>query len=116
MEFVHFDVFIALSFQALAMEKSMRKLKDEPFDNQNIFKFLQKISKDLDDMLIFKDHENLPENLGQSLEDLSLSIRNRMKVEKAEEEIYHLPKNSLMEQLSKFEAIFSDLHTPKIEE
>eukprot|EP00093_Oithona_nana_P006633 06633.XXX_67141_73575_1 [CDS] Oithona nana genome sequencing. len=105
--------------QALAMEKSMRKLKDEAFDNQNIFKFLQKISQDLDDMLIFKDHyeQNEAENVrGKSLEDLSLSIRNRMKVEKAGEDLIYKPKNSIMEQLSKFEALLlSDLNN-KIEE
>ena len=101
------------------MEKSMRKLKDEAFDDQNIFKFLQKISQDLDDMLIFKDHyeQNEAENVrGKSLEDLSLSIRNRMKVEKAGEDLIYKPKNSIMEQLSKFEALLlTDLNN-KIEE
>ena len=55
------------------MEKSMRKLKDEAFDNQNIFKFLQKISQDLDDMLIFKDHyeQNEAENACYSRNDWS---------------------------------------------
>ena len=113
-------MFAFLFFQALAMEKSMRKLKDESFDNQNIFKFLQKISADLDEMLIFKDHyqgQNEAENVrGKSLEDLSLSIRNRMKVEKAGEDLIYKPKNSIMEQLSKFEALLlTDLNN-KIEE
>merc|ERR1711953_663427 len=107
--------------QALAMEKSMRKLKDESFDNQNIFKFLQKISADLDEMLIFKDHyqgQNEAENVrGKSLEDLSLSIRNRMKVEKeGKEDLIYKPKNSIMEQLSKFEALLLQDFNHKIEE
>ena len=114
-------MFAFLFFQALAMEKSMRKLKDESFDNQNIFKFLQKISTDLDEMLIFKDHyqgQNEAENVrGKSLEDLSLSIRNRMKVEKeGEEDLIYKPKNSIMEQLSKFEALLLQDFNHKIEE
>ena len=97
------------------MEKSMRRLKDEPFDNQNIFKFLQTISKDLDDILVVKESNEKEENskitYEESLEHLSMSIRNRMKVEA--EENFKLPKNSIMEQLSKFEHIFNEL---KIEE
>ena len=96
------------------MEKSMRRLRDEPFDNQNIFKFLQTVSKDLDDILVVKESNGTDENTityEESLEHLSMSIRNRMKVEA--EENKHLPKNSIMEQLSKFEHIFNEL---KIEE
>ena len=97
------------------MEKSMRRLKDEPFDNQNIFKFLQTISKDLDDILVVKENNEKAENsitYEESLEHLSMSIRNRMKVEA--EENFKLPKNSIMEQLSKFEHILNEVS--KIEE
>ena len=98
------------------MEKSMKRLKDEPFDNQEIFKFLQNVSKDLDEMLVVKEKCEQDDNTisrKNSIETLSLSIRNRMKVE-AEEHIKTLPKNSIMEQLSKFEHILNVVS--KIEE
>jgi len=116
--------------QALIIEKSMHKIKEEPFDENDIEKFCLKINRDMNELLnvyvqnnVIQESESLSTtkelSYEQSLDYLSLSIQNRLKVESAasEEKQQKLSpiKNNLFEQLSKFESVIDEI-TIKVEE
>ena len=56
-------------FQALIIEKSMHKIKDEPFDDNDIEKFCLKLNRDMNDILnvylqhnVIQEHESFSRN------------------------------------------------------
>ena len=58
-----------LPFQALIIEKSMHKIKDEPFDDNDIEKFCLKFNRDMNDILnvylqhnVIQEHESFSRN------------------------------------------------------
>merc|ERR1719400_1543687 len=116
--------------QALIIEKSMHKIKDEPFDDNDIEKFCLKLNRDMNDILnvylqhnVIQEHESFSRTkelfYEESLDYLSLSIQNRLKVESAasedKQQNISQTKNSLFEQLSKFESVIDQI-TLKVEE
>lgn len=102
----------------------MHKLRDEPFDDNDVETFCLQTTIDIQNLLQLRNHQpskNVSTTLKEadfehSLEHLSKSIQNRLKVE-AEEKKFSpkKPQNSLTEQLSKFEKIINDISL-KIEE
>ena len=111
----------------------MHKIKDEPFDENDIEKFCLKVNRDMNEILNVYVQNNtiheLPDapNLlnstteysydQQSLDFLSMTIQNRLKVEDEEKQLQIMSpsKNALVEQLSKFENVIDEI-TLKIEE
>jgi len=91
--------------QALIIEKSMHKIKDEPFDDNDIEKFCLKLNRDMNDILnvylqhnVIQEHESFSRNkelsYEESLDYLSLSIQNRLKVESAASEETPVPQTN----------------------
>ena len=62
---IPYSLFIKLflPFQALIIEKSMHKIKDEPFDDNDIEKFCLKLNRDMNDILnVYLQHNVIQEH------------------------------------------------------
>ena len=103
----------------------MHKLRDEPFDDNDEETFCLQTTIDIQNLLQLRNHGHPSKSLNtlrdadfeQSLEHLSMSIQNRLKVEAEEKKSRpKKPQNSITEQLSKFENVVKDISKQRIEE
>ena len=63
LEKYHIHRHFFLPFQALIIEKSMHKIKDEPFDDNDIEKFCLKLNRDMNDILnVYLQHNVIQEH------------------------------------------------------